>query len=208
MAVAQRPTTCISGCTELTENPSLQLIYQTGWKKYFLVIASTKTCSSKCLDFVIITSLSQGTTFSYKNGNNTVEVGINAEICFLMQNLFLLNIFPRWKKTKIKPEVWKKSFRAQVSSSNTRLLFSPLPTYPLFICHKSVTPDSLKKHWLFHNCIISQNRKTLLLAVMPWQIHSNQGVTLGRKVTRKHISSALEVHLFITNTDFIKKPHC
>lgn len=206
MAVAQRSTACISGCTQQTENPSLQLIYQTGWKKYFLVTASTKMCSSKCLDFVIITSLSRSTIFSYKNGINTVEVGINAEIRFLMQNLFLLNIFPRWKK--INQRFGRKASEQKLCLPTQDCFFSPLPTYPLFICHKSVTPDSLKKHWLFHNCIISQNRKTLLLAIMPWQIHSNQGVTLGRKVTRKHISSALEVHLFITNTGFIKKPHC
>lgn len=140
MAVAQRPTTCISGCTELTENPSLQLIYQTGWKKYFLVIASTKTCSSKCLDFVIITSLSQGTTFSYKNGNNTVEVGINAEICFLMQNLFLLNIFPRWKKKQ------KQNQRFGRKASEQKF---HLPTQDCFFPHFPHTRSSFAtKAWL------------------------------------------------------------
>lgn len=130
MAVAQRPTTCISGCTELTENPSLQLIYQTGWKKYFLVIASTKTCSSKCLDFVIITSLSQGTTFSYKNGNNTVEVGINAEICFLMQNLFLLNVFPRWKKNKNKTRGLEEKLQSKSFIFQHKIAFFPTSHIP------------------------------------------------------------------------------
>jgi len=47
----------------------------------------------------------------------------------------------------------------------------------------------------------------LLLAVMSsWQI-DNQGVTPGRKATKKHISLALEVHLFITNTEFAKSPY-
>lgn len=36
-----------------------------------------------------------------------------------------------------------------------------------------------------------------------WQIY-NQGVTQGRKATKKHISLALEVHLLTANTEFAK----
>lgn len=47
----------------------------------------------------------------------------------------------------------------------------------------------------------------LLLTTMPsWQIY-NQGVTQGRKATRKHISLALEMHLLIMNTEFAKSPY-
>lgn len=58
---------------------------------YFPVPASANMGSNTYLCFVMITSLSRGTIFSYDNGKTTVEVSINAEICFCMQNLFLLN---------------------------------------------------------------------------------------------------------------------
>lgn len=108
-----------------------------------------------------------------------------------------------------KSQVWKRSFTARAASSNTTLLFFPhFPhTTPSFATKVWLQVAWKKKNLLFYNCIFSQNRKMLLLAIMPsWQIY-NQGVTQGRKATRKHTSLALEVHLLITNTEFAKNPY-
>lgn len=119
-----------------------------------------------------------------------------------MQKLFLLNFFPRHKK-----------FTGEASQQELLL-----PTQDWFFSHFPHTlPSSATKAWLqatwkktnidFSTIASFPKIEKCLLAIVPsWQIY-NQGVTQGRKATRKHISLALEMHLLITNTEFAKSPY-